>query len=70
MLKPGDIVRVIDRNEEGLLANIGFDLELHKTKYIVVINEDRVYITDEANLLFVSTLEEELEEAVKPVGNA
>lgn len=64
-MKNGDIVRLISLNKECLLVDIGLDLETKKNKCFVIDKENNNYIVEESDIIFVSTLEDELEQMVE-----
>lgn len=64
--KNADIVKIISLNSEGLIMDSGLDLETNKIKYAVFLQDERrlVFCLEE-DLIFISTLEEELEKVIE-----
>lgn len=58
----GDIVRILPKNKEGLIIDFGVDLETLKIKYAVYTEERKeLFFCLPEDLVFISTLDEELE---------
>ena len=71
MFKGGDIVKLIPLNIECMVMDRGIDLETKKLKYALFSQRGReLYFAEESDMIFITTLEEEIEEIIKPAGNA
>lgn len=62
MLKIGDIVQITSINKEGIILNIGIDLETNENKYCVETSECLVYFTKINDIIKIDTLEDRLKE--------
>lgn len=62
MFEIGDIVFIKSLEKEGMILNIGTDLETNETKYCVVDTEKVIYFIKNNDIIKIDTLEERLEE--------
>lgn len=57
----GDIVKILSLGIEGLIIDTGLDLETNKTKYFIIDENNKGIIDVEEDLVFITTLDEQLD---------
>lgn len=61
-MKECDIVKIKNLNLEGMIITKGVDIETKKEKFQIYIDENNTYFCSEEDLIFVGTLDDEIEE--------
>ena len=64
MFNPGDIVKIKNKPDEYLVVDCGCDLETGNFKYALYSHANQMFFVLESDLIYVSTLDDELKDGL------